>query len=90
MMIQSRKAKDNCIDLKANFVNINVGEDISKKYGPIFNSDKERIIQILLILQSNALKFTRNGKVRIICEAIESKNDQFLKISVKDEGVGIS
>ena len=41
-MIQKRKALDNKIDLKAHFVNIRPQES-DRAFGPIFNSDGERI-----------------------------------------------
>ena len=43
-------------------------------------------MQIILNLQSNALKFTEGGKVTIITSILEG----VLKIQVKDTGVGIS
>lgn len=41
---------------------------------------------MLLNLQSNAIKFTESGEVKITV----SIDDQYLQISVKDTGVGIS
>ena len=43
-------------------------------------------MQVLLGLQSNALKFTEGGDVHII---VKIERD-FLKIAVKDTGIGIS
>ena len=43
-------------------------------------------MQVLLGLQSNALKFTRDGQVNI---RVRIEN-QFLQIEVKDSGIGIS
>jgi two-component system sensor histidine kinase BaeS len=48
--------------------------------------DEQRISQILLNLQSNAIKFTEGGSVKVSV----SKNEEFLNMSVKDSGVGIS
>lgn len=93
MMIQQRKANDNNIDLKAEYVNISTGDETdaaAKKYGPVFNSDDERITQVLLCLQSNALKFTKNGSVTIKAEAYEEGNQSYLKLAVHDTGIGIS
>jgi len=47
-------------------------------------------MQVLLGLQSNALKFTETGKVEIEVKIVEQLNlDQYLQISVIDTGVGI-
>ena len=47
-------------------------------------------MQVLLGLQSNALKFTEKGKVEILVKIIENdKLDKFLEISVIDSGIGI-
>ena len=43
-------------------------------------------MQVLLCLQSNALKFTRNGEVHIVV----TTDEQFLQIEVRDTGIGIS
>ena len=47
-------------------------------------------MQVLLGLQSNALKFTQKGKVETFIEIISNKEDErFLKICVADTGIGI-
>jgi signal transduction histidine kinase len=53
-------------------------------------SDMRRIQQVVLNLQSNALKFTEQGSVKIICSIQKEEDAKFLKISVKDSGMGIS
>jgi len=53
---------------------------------PIVVADEERIIQVLLNLQTNAIKFTETGSVTITAEIQSHK----LKISVKDTGIGMS
>ena len=45
---------------------------------------------MLLGLQSNALKFTEQGFVKIVAEIIMKDGSQYLKISVIDSGVGIA
>lgn len=45
---------------------------------------------MLLGLQSNALKFTREGSVMIEAEIITDDNeDRYIQIHVRDTGVGI-
>ena len=52
-------------------------------------ADEQRIMQILLNLQSNALKFTEKGKIEIIVKIITENEDKFLEVKVVDSGIGI-
>jgi len=47
-------------------------------------------MQVLLCLQSNALKFTEGGEVEIIVEIRTIQEEQHLFITVRDTGIGIS
>ena len=49
-------------------------------------TDGHRVIQVLLSLLSNALKFTKDGEVEIFVEV----QDGYLSVSVRDTGIGIS
>jgi len=62
---------------------LNIDENLPKT----LNSDPFRIKQIISNLLSNAIKFSKNGS-KIIVDI--NYNNNFLNISVKDEGVGIS
>ena len=62
---------------------------INKIYSPIICTDQQRVMQVLLGLQSNALKFTEKGKVEINIKIIEQFHEDYLQISVIDTGVGI-
>lgn len=57
---------------------------------PIICSDEYRIKQVLLGLQSNALKFTQDGNVTIEVEIMTENEYEFIKISVIDTGIGIA
>lgn len=53
--------------------------------------DKLRFAQILMNLVSNALKFTKNGKVFITANQIKIDNKlRFIEFEIKDNGVGIA
>ena len=94
MLIQQRKAEDNNIRLFATFENILRDDEehelehefLGNDHSYMVNTDQQRVMQVLLGLQSNALKFTQNGFVNI---RVRIKN-QFLEIEVKDSGIGIS
>lgn len=65
---------------------------IDGKHSPEVRTDESRIMQILLGLQSNALKFTTQGHVKTIVSVDDdgSSNHKLVKISVEDTGIGIS
>jgi PAS domain S-box-containing protein len=50
-----------------------------------FVNDQRRVEQVLINLLDNAIKFTNQGEVSLICEV----DDKILKIVVKDTGIGI-
>ena len=104
--IQQEKAEDSGLYLEGNFVNFKEDDQImdgimdelskigsTKRFDPVIYTDEQRVMQVLLNLQSNALKFTRKGGVTHHVEIIEEQTplakETFLKISVTDTGVGI-
>ena len=58
-------------------------------FSPIITTDKQRVMQVLLGLQSNARKFTETGKVEIHVSIYNSNDSLYLEISVIDTGAGI-
>lgn len=65
--------------------------DYDEQIPPYLIGDQTRIHRILLNLVSNAIKFTREGKVKIIVKLSKEKEREIiLKILIKDTGVGIS
>ena len=78
----------------ATFVNIQTDpyQIPNGNFPPLIITDEQRVMQVLLGLQSNALKFTQKGKVEIKIEFISSEIDEtenYLSISVIDTGIGI-
>ena len=85
-MVQQDKATNNDIEIITKFKGFEFGD---KK---LVCTDKFRLQQVLLNLQSNAIKFTpRMGKIKIISELIPSLGQEgVLRVTVKDTGIGIS
>lgn len=63
MSIQRQKAEDKGIKFEVVFEQIGHEEDTLINYSPMINCDENRVMQVLLGIQSNALKFTQKGKV---------------------------
>ncbi|HAJ56925.1 MAG TPA: hypothetical protein DCL35_04060 [Candidatus Omnitrophica bacterium] len=54
---------------------------------PLVYADKDRLIQILINLLNNAVKFTReHSKITLVCRS----SGDFVEFGIKDEGAGIS
>jgi signal transduction histidine kinase/ligand-binding sensor domain-containing protein/CheY-like chemotaxis protein len=52
--------------------------------------DKEKLLQVLLNLIDNAIKFTENGQIDVSVDLVEKENHQLdAFFSVKDTGIGI-
>ena len=63
---------------------------VSEDANRILLGDPVRLNQILINLVSNAVKFTHTGSITVSCSIErETKNKCWLKVSVKDTGVGI-
>lgn len=53
--------------------------------------DKLRLSQILMNLVSNALKFTKNGEVKITADLVQvDDKSHYIEFHVKDNGIGIA
>lgn len=63
--------------------------DCSPAIGEI-RSDPVKLRQILINLLSNAAKFTRDGEILLSAETETMDMDDWLKIRVRDTGIGIS
>lgn len=47
-------------------------------------------MQVILCLQSNAVKFTQNGTIKIVSEIFKCEEATYLEVSVVDSGIGIA
>ncbi len=65
--------------------------DIDQKIPTILFGDKLRLTQIFINLISNALKFTKDGEVKIMASLLKTEKKYcFITFSVSDTGIGIS
>ncbi len=46
----------------------------------MIETDEKKVMQVLLCLYSNAVKFTQDETVRIVVKIIKTENDTFLQI----------
>lgn len=73
--------------LKARSNNIELKSDIKTlTKSPVVYADKDKLIQILMNLVNNAIKFTTDGFITI---GFTHKEDGFYEFYVKDTGLGI-
>ncbi len=81
----------NSLQFIADKNNISFTSDIDSNIPKIVISDQMRLSQILMNLITNALKFTKNGEVKI-CVSLEKMIDEvaFVKFEIIDNGIGIS
>lgn len=91
MTIQRISAEEQGIDFLCCFLNIAESAEEARlgMKSPFICTDEDRVMQVLLGLQSNAIKFTQEGKIQIDVEIIIKENKEFLQVSVIDTGIGI-
>jgi len=67
--------------------NISIYDDIAKAELPCINADRSRMIQALVNLVGNAIKYSNeNGSVRVFATVFADR----LRLSVEDNGIGIA
>ncbi len=89
---------ENCIKDTINLLNFRSSQqqnqlsyEIAENIPLGFIGDLTRIRQILVNLVSNAIKFTKNGEVRVLVDGKKIDNKFYnIRISIKDNGIGIS
>jgi len=80
MMLVPARAQESTLEL-----------DIDPKLPRHVTGDPVRLKQVLTNLVSNAIKFTKQGKVLILVQALDITEDAVsFRISVRDEGIGIA
>ncbi len=77
--------------LKAEEAGISLLDDIATSVPELVKGDPGRLKQIVINLTNNAIKFTKEGSVKIKIETLtEDKKTIQLKFSIIDTGIGVS
>jgi len=70
--------------------NIEIGSFLPVELENRYVGDSGRIRQVLINLVGNAIKFTENGTVYLVLDAVESTDtDTLIRFEVRDSGIGI-
>ncbi len=89
-----KKISNDVVDLmsiKATEKNLNLNTDYDEQIPKFLIGDYGRIKQILFNLIHNAIKFTEEGNINVVFNKIKQiDNSILIKISVIDQGIGIS
>jgi len=80
----------NSMQYRANENNIYLKETVDESLPQFVIADSARLVQVLLNLVSNAIKFTEKGGVTIDLKVLEDMNTNIrIKFAVTDTGIGI-
>jgi PAS domain S-box-containing protein len=75
---------------KAKSKNIELITEVDDDIPPYVLGDRPRVIQILVNLMGNAIKFTDRGKVKLQVDLVSKRMDEVdIKFTVSDTGIGI-
>jgi hypothetical protein len=88
LSIQKKKAIDSGVMLVAKYPGFRQAPGEEGR-SLVVNADEGRIVQILLNLQSNALKFTEAGSVTLTVSTFVADCQEYLQVEVADTGIGI-
>jgi signal transduction histidine kinase/ActR/RegA family two-component response regulator len=77
--------------LKSEQQGVSLKQEIDESLPDTLIGDPTRLRQVIVNLVSNALKFTRQGEVKISVEVLQSNNESVdVKVTVSDSGIGIA
>ncbi|THB76619.1 MAG: response regulator [Desulfobulbaceae bacterium] len=76
--------------LSARQKNVDLDYSIASDVPEVLNSDPDRLVQVIINIVNNAIKFTEKGTITIKVEKIsEGEQDVTLKFTIRDTGIGI-
>jgi len=79
------------ISFKADEKNIELIFDMDNSIPHLMKGDSLRLSQVLINLMSNAVKFTKQGEVKLSAKVLDSKKStQLIEFRVSDTGIGLS
>jgi two-component system, sensor histidine kinase len=77
--------------LKSEQHGVSLKQEIDESLPDTLIGDPTRLRQVIVNLVSNALKFTRQGEVKISVEVLQNNNESVVvKVTVSDTGIGIA
>ncbi len=81
---------EDILSVKAKKQNNQIITMIDDEIPDIIKSDPGRLEQVILNLMTNAVKFTKNGKIILHISKVEQKSAEItLRFEIKDDGIGI-
>lgn len=79
----------NMISIKAQQKQLDFQAEIDSQLPSVLRGDEVRNRQIIVNILNNAVKYTKQGMVRLRVEGIREENEFVLKMQVEDSGIGI-
>jgi signal transduction histidine kinase len=81
---------NNCLSIQVAFRGIHYSYDIDRRIPQEINSDPNRILQVILNLTENAIKYNRpGGTIKLVLKSMPEINSDAIEVSVSDTGQGI-